>query len=50
MTLLMICMGTWMQIATPTGGGHGEHVEHQAGEASHKAEPAVPSGHETQAH
>ncbi len=50
MTLLMICMGTWMQIATPTGGGHGEHVEHQAGDASHKAEPAVPAGHETQAH
>lgn len=47
MTLLMICMGTWMQIPTPSGGGHNEHEEHS--KASEQAQHA-PESHETQSH
>lgn len=59
MTMLMICLGTWMQIPTPTGGGHGEHHEHsEAGEhvpaqAPHTPEAgavSVPETHENQSH
>ncbi|MDX2105933.1 MAG: hypothetical protein SFY67_05975 [Candidatus Melainabacteria bacterium] len=62
MTLLMICMGTWMQIPTPTGGGHSEHaenVEHsEAGEHAPAQTPhttesgavSVPETHESQSH
>lgn len=58
MTLLMICMGTWMQIPTPTGSGHQEHseavhVEHAPKDATNAPVPttnAVPESHETQSH
>lgn len=58
MTLLMICMGTWMQIPTPTGGGHSEHsetghTEHAPVDATHTSTPTtntVPQSHETQSH
>jgi len=48
MTLLMICMGTWMQIPTPTGGGHTEHAAHS--EAGEHAQTPAPESHETQSH
>ncbi len=59
MTLLMICMGTWMQIPTPTGGGHSEHGEHhessehapaQAPHAPETGAHSTPESHETQSH
>ncbi len=54
MILLMSFMGVWMQIQTPSGGGH---EEHGSGEAHSSLEPTLlpaenhaPAPHETQSH